>query len=622
MRNNAASRILLSISLLLSAAPVAAEDEVWIEVRSPHFIVISDASPKQARQTAKSFERFRHFFQTVWPDLKIDSGIPLVLYAGKDEKSRAALLGEDGKGKSAAQSAGVFLAGAEKQIVVLNLDAPVDRPFYAIFRPYAQRILQLNFGTLPPWLSEGLAELFANADISDPSRGAGSFSPEAARKIRDAPRIPLSELMSTTQASSEYSRENAAPDFPAQSWALVHCLRFGNRSAHQEQLNAYIRMVMEGVPRPSAASRAFGDLKDLEKALDSCLAAPDECPGEEVQLKIDESRYKSRTLPPAEALACLGDILVQNNKLDRAQATLERALRLDPKSARANEGLGHLYLRLKEEEKAGRHFTLAAELDPKNCLAHYLAAAVAMPEDSEYASAKAEKHLRKAISINPQFAPAFRSLSQLLARKRMFLEEALDCAKKAAALEPGRLAHRLNIASVLAAMEKTDEAEDLGRRILAAARDPNDRLQAESFLNRIEETKTRDARYQRMKQQQEKETKEDEERFKLFQEGEKKRQALSRIEIGPAAKLAGIVQSVRCDFPAVMDVVLEAGGLKHRLHSENYYEVKYGAVGEGGEAKFEPCQDLEGKEVQVEYTTVSGQEFTGFIRSIVITLRK
>jgi hypothetical protein len=45
--------------LLIYIPACIAREETWIEVKSPNFRVISDASPKQARRTARSFEQFR-----------------------------------------------------------------------------------------------------------------------------------------------------------------------------------------------------------------------------------------------------------------------------------------------------------------------------------------------------------------------------------------------------------------------------------------------------------------------------------------------------------------------------------------------------------------------------------
>ena len=62
-----------------------------------------------------------------------------------------------------------------------------------------------------------------------------------------------------------------------------------------------------------------------------------------------------------------------------------------------------------------------------------------------------------------------------------------------------------------------------------------------------------------------------------------------------------------------MDIVIESDGMQQKFRAENYYRVQYESVGGPGKTGFEPCEDLEGKTVRVDFQSVSGQEFAGFI---------
>jgi tetratricopeptide (TPR) repeat protein len=617
------------IYLVFFSSVCIAGEEMWIEIKSPNFTVISNASPKQARQTAKAFEQFRLLVQTVWPKIKVDPSAPLVIFAGKDEKSYKSLIGEDHQEKGDRQTAGLFIAGSETQFVALCLDNPGGKPYHVIYHEYIHMITRLNFGSLPLWLSEGLAELFANADLSDKFQGIGKFNPESAQILKDNTPLPLPVLMSATHDSPYYRQKDKAKIFYAQSWALAHYLYLGDKRAHQAQLVSYIQMIVDGTPEQEAASRAFGDLKALGKALVNYLSATTYYLGGKAPLKINEDQYEARSLSPAESLALRGTLLVHVNKLEQAKTALEQSLELDPRSAHANEGMGYLFWRLKDNEHARKYFSAAAELDSKNCLAQYFAAEAAMSQDEDFDAA--EKYYRNAVAINPQFAPAYGQLSQLLLRTKTNLNEALEYANKGAALEPGQIRYKLNIASVLAAMGKIDEAFALAQRMLAAAQEENDRRQVESFMNWISsllDQRDHTPSPQRIKaersrpsiEDQQWDPKAEEEKFNAFNEAEKKRKAeaarLASLKTGPAVKLRGIARSVQCDSPAIMDVVLEANGKLQRLHVENYFDVRYSSIGASTKAKLEPCKDLEGKMLEVEYLTVDGEIISGFIQSI------
>jgi hypothetical protein len=55
-----------------------------VEVRSPHFTVVSDASGKEAQQVAAEFEQFRVVYRTALPHARIDPGKPVIVLAVKD----------------------------------------------------------------------------------------------------------------------------------------------------------------------------------------------------------------------------------------------------------------------------------------------------------------------------------------------------------------------------------------------------------------------------------------------------------------------------------------------------------------------------------------------------------
>jgi hypothetical protein len=59
----------------------------WLEVRTPHFRVISNAPEKEAQRAALKFERMRSVFARVFPDRNIDTaefGLANAFFAGKD----------------------------------------------------------------------------------------------------------------------------------------------------------------------------------------------------------------------------------------------------------------------------------------------------------------------------------------------------------------------------------------------------------------------------------------------------------------------------------------------------------------------------------------------------------
>lgn len=617
------------IILIILARPflcIAAEPK-WVEVQSPNFAVISNASPGQARRTARSLEQFRSLLQAALPKLRMDSGSPLIAFALKDERDFKELLPVDALARGAATPGGLFISSPERHFVLLRNDAPIEQKYRTVYHEYVHMVMRLNFPDLPLWLHEGLAEFFAIARVSDGNSDLGMPSQQLLQTLKTGTMIPLTTMLEVSHDSPHYREQNKAPMFYAQSWALTHYLMIGDNRAHVEQLGAFLKLLRDDTPSLEAARQAFGDLKKLERSLNryvqSMVFYHYQVPA---RLSVEEERYTVRELSAAESLAFRGAVLVHVSRLEDARSMLEEALRLDRGSAVANESMGILYIRLNDREKAEKYFAAAAALDTNNYLANYYAAHTAFERRDP---ALVEGYLRKSLAINSKFVPAMRILSELLAAQREKLPEALELAQKAAALEPANLGHRLGIAAVLAAMDRTDEAAARTEKVLAIARKEEDRAAAQTLLSRIQEHRKRIHEVKRGAEEREEENRKAEERLRMerdlearlkAQQMEKQKQKTPEVPVkaGSGRKVSGIIRSVRCDYPAVMNLVLDSDGKLQKLRAENYYKVQFWAVDAPGRTGFEPCDELEGKHVEIEFLSVPGQEYSGMIRTVAI----
>ena len=372
---------------------------------------------------------------------------------------------------------------------MLRADAPGDLGYHAIYHEFVHMIMRLNFPDMPLWLNEGFAEFFGFARVSDGKSDLGMASTELLATLKNGTMIPLTTLLEVSYDSPYYREQGKVDMFYAQSWALTHYLIVGDKQGHTEQLSEFLILLQNDTPAQEAAKRAFGNLKNLELNLDRYVRSMAfyhcEVPA---QLSAKEDQYPVCTLSAAESLAARGGVLVHVNRPDDARIMLEQALQLDHGSALANEGMGMLYVRLKDPQKAEKYFAAAADLDSKSYLANYYAAHAAFERRDP---AVVEGYLRKALAINPNLVPAIRALSEHLPARREMLPEALELSQKAAALETSDMSHRIHIAAILAAMGRDDEAAAQAEKVLATARKEADRDEAQALLSRIEEHRQR-----------------------------------------------------------------------------------------------------------------------------------
>ena len=635
------------------------KEEKWIEVSSPRFVVISNGGEKQARRLLEQFEQFRIVCKTLMPAMQVDPGSPLVIFAVRDSEEMKALTPDQYQKTGIEQPAGIFIGGLERNFVVLRLDIYGDQRYYTLYHEYAHLILKLNIPGLPLWLEEGLASFFGQAQLGEKESRVGRPSGLMLQALRNSRTIPLETLFAVDHSSPYYRERSKAEIFYAEAWALTHYLMIGDKAAHAQQLNKYLQLLQNDVPEETAAAQAFGNLKELQKKLNAYIDLAffyiNKVP---MPARTEQKTLALRELSHSDLLAARGLVLVHGGRLSDAQAALEEALRLDPRSAAANEGLGNLCLRQNNQEGALKYFSAAAELDSKSYLAHYYAARAGMSINGNMEQRQAESHLRRAIEINPQAAPAYDLLAKVLSDNNPKNPEALALALQAAKLEPGVITHKLNIVYLLMKMGRVDEAIALAEKIQASARSENDRSLAYSAISSarqyqaqlLEAERRSEEAAARLKEWEELRRRSEEEMARTGEEAEKarveeaeiarveeaERKRLEKAAEESAAKpanpktaapktparrtmdLNGTVVSVSCTTPAIMEIVLNAGGKSLRFRSANFYRVQFWALGTDEIRNFRPCSDLRGRVIQLQYSPASGKDYQGEIVAISV----
>jgi hypothetical protein len=76
--------VVLASLLLLPTAPCA-EAADWLSLRTPHFLVIGDASPKEIARVALRAEQFNEVIANVYPDLTRRPTAPIVVVVSRTE---------------------------------------------------------------------------------------------------------------------------------------------------------------------------------------------------------------------------------------------------------------------------------------------------------------------------------------------------------------------------------------------------------------------------------------------------------------------------------------------------------------------------------------------------------
>ncbi len=478
-----AVRACLGLSLLALPSTSFGKD-TWVEVDSPHFNVLSNAGEGEARKLADQFEQFREMFHTAFPAFRLDLGKPLLIFVVKNEDGLKVLLPGYWEVKGRVHPAGFFMPGEERDFVAVRSNAETENPYHVVYHEYTHAIMNLNFQALPIWLGEGLAEYFGNSTILDKEVHVGKVAEEHLQTLQSNRLIPIDVLLQADAHSPYYNEENRAGVFYAESWAIVHYLLVDPEARKRQLLNTFLKEWDTSGDQMQAAQKTFGDLKKFGSAMEA-YARQRTFFFEIIHTKVhgDAKSYPARPLSPAEVSADTSLFLSHMHRSKEAQSQVEDALHAGPNLALAHEANGIFLYFQQDFPGAEKELKRATELSATSPCAYYYLALSQMRQggmDQEQMTLITGA-LEKTIQLNPQFAPAYASLSNFYSIRPETRDKAFDAGKKAIELEPGNLRYATNLGYTLINLGKTSEARFLADRIQKAAKTPQEIQMADSL---------------------------------------------------------------------------------------------------------------------------------------------
>jgi Flp pilus assembly protein TadD len=616
------NRRLLPLAILVAVglAPARDKPESWLHVRTPHFVIVTNGNEKQGRRVADQFERMREVFQKLFPHLQIDPDAPIVVLAIKDEKDFRALEPAEYLAKGQLKLGGLFLRSQDKNYVLMRLDAEGEHPYSVIYHEYTH-LLTSKADWMPLWMNEGLAEFYQNTDIREKDVALGQPNPENLELLRQNRLLALPALFTVDHNSPYYHEENKGSIFYAESWALTYYLYQRDFQNKTERLMDYGKLLAQNVDAVTAATRAFGDLKQLQSTLEGYVRQ-----GNYTYFKmananeVDDSTFQVKSLATIDADAVRADFLAYNGRTADARALLDHILQQDHDNVSAHETMGFLEFHEGHREEARKWLAQAVKLDSQSYLAHYYYAAmsangVVAPDDE----AQVESSFRACIKLNPSFSPAYNGLAVFLAQRHRDLTEARMMALNAVQLDPANLSYRLNTASVLLDMERGKDAVTVIRNAMRLAKTPEEETSAQNFLQHAEDY----AQMQEQRRQYDDQIKADGRSTGVVTtvtESDIVPRLARREQVapkGPHRFLIGVLRNVHCDNPA-MDLKVVSAGKTLDLYNGNYYKIEYTSLGVKISSDLNPCHDLEGRPAKVDYVEAADKGSPAWVLGIEI----
>lgn len=477
----------LLVLIVIGHVATAGNKPGWIELHSPHFIVVTNAGEGKARQTAYQFEMIRAVFRSYFGQKQESAEQPVMLLAAKDENTIKGLLPEFWAQKGAAHPAGIYLGGTDADYIILRVDVSLNRrayePFEPVYHEYVHYLTRRLISRLPLWMVEGLAEFYGNTRIKSQDVYVGSPSTTNLLILHQQKPLPVSTLFEIDASSPYYHEQNKASIFYAESWALTHYLFARDWKEHTHHMADFIELLGKGGDPRDAASRTIGDVNALDGPLREYIGNLAFTTVKVAPPSIDENDFRVRDMTDAEALAVRADFMAHDRHYPEAQQMLEEALKADPRLGVACDGLSFLALQQSKTQDAARWSSQALALDAEDYRANYyyawsLLKSGRIDNDS---LARTEASLRAVIKGNPGFVPAYDAMAYVLTLQggKEKLEEAYMMTVQAVSREPGNVHYRIRGVEVLERQQRADDAVRVATLALSTA-ETNEEQQAAS----------------------------------------------------------------------------------------------------------------------------------------------
>jgi TonB family protein len=484
-------------------APVArAAEPTWTELRTPHFVVLSNAGARETRNVALQFEQFRDVFDQLTKGGIRKGERPITVFALRNENDLRALLPEYWADRAQAKPDGLFVPGRDRHHVALRLDSSKDlanvaravgfeaNPYHSVFHEYVHALLQANV-RLPAWLNEGLAEYYAGTYIEKNRVLLGRPHALTILYLRERALLPLAELLAATTESPLYKGNDKVGRFYAQSWALVHYLRvrrpFGE--GKEPPIAAYVRQIDAGVDRVAAAQAVFGDLTRLQSDLDMYIRSP--VFGMEVfsgTTQVDRSSWIERSPTATDVDVHTARFHVALGHSDLASSLVQRLLAAPTRSAEVYEVAAALACRNDKNTECLAHAKAAIDLGTTSGMTYFLAASAVLNSSDNADLATAQQFLEGSLAREPEFAPAQWTLASVYAATGHPAADALRLAERAIELAPREPEPYLAAAAALMNAGKSAEAIRRAEQGVRYAQTNEARTRARDFLQQLKQT--------------------------------------------------------------------------------------------------------------------------------------
>jgi Tfp pilus assembly protein PilF len=321
-------------------------------MQSPNFEVLSSAGERETRNTLNYFEQVREFF------LKFNGHAPkepapvtIVIFGSEKEYEPYSL------NKLALA---YFLPRGDRDYIVMGRTGELAE--HVATHEYTHLIAEHAGLHYPPWLNEGLAELFSTFTILNSSIAYGYPIPERILALRNDRWVPLATIMAADQDSPYYNEAGKAGSLYNEGWAAVHMI--ATTKEYQPKYSAFLIAMATGTSSTDALQTVYGKSVDaFETELRGYIGQGS---FNQILAKVEIDRTKKEVAAvaasPFDVKIALTDIDSRPNALTERRRVLEELKQQNPGRPEPWAGLAYLDWQEGKSSQATEGFSKAYAL--------------------------------------------------------------------------------------------------------------------------------------------------------------------------------------------------------------------------------------------------------------------
>jgi tetratricopeptide (TPR) repeat protein len=374
-RRLAPSAAIGALAILLAAPAARAEipaevlSAQWVEVRTPHFQVLSDASDGTARSIAKKLEQFVAFLAVAQPGLRALPALPTDVYVFSNQ----AML-ERYKPAASENLLGFSAPRPGRNVIVMSAAVEGGEKSEVLCHEYTHVFNAANFADMPIWLNEGLAQYYGTFRIHGRNADFGHKQPGPlwwlSEQMKGRDLLSFDVLFTFSTRSSVYQKNTEIRQtLYSQGWLLTHFLHAD--PARSTAFRAFLEALHSGqeplraweanFPRAEWPALQLALKKYLDDNFLDFRSIPFSAPAE-------AASAESRAASTGAALAGLGALLMDlgPDRAAEAEEHLSAAVDRDSSSGLAWARLGHVIEARGDTARAERCYARAVALAPED----------------------------------------------------------------------------------------------------------------------------------------------------------------------------------------------------------------------------------------------------------------